>query len=56
MKKTNLQGLTSEELQSFMKEIGEASFRGRQLFKWINRGVRDFGEMTDFSLKLRQKL
>ena len=56
MEKTNLQGLTSEELQSFMKEIGEASFRGRQLFKWINRGVRDFVEMTDFSLKLRQKL
>lgn len=56
MTKTNLLGLTIEELKDFTAEIGEASFRSKQLFKWINRGVTDFEEMTDFSKTLRSKL
>ena len=56
MEKVNLLGLTVKELQEFSAALGEAPFRGRQLFKWINRGVKDFSVMTDFSVKLRQKL
>lgn len=56
MEKTNLLGLDEKELKGFAAEIGEASFRGKQLFKWIYRGVKDFDEMTDLSLKLREKL
>lgn len=56
MEKKNLLGLTTEELKEFMQEIGEKPFRGKQLFKWVNRGVGDFDEMTDFSKALRAKL
>lgn len=56
MEKKNLLGLTTEELKEFAAELGEKPFRGKQLFKWINRGVRDFEEMTDFSKSLRAKL
>lgn len=56
MKKKNLLGLTTEELKAFMQELGEKPFRGKQLFKWVNRGVTDFELMTDFSKALRVKL
>ena len=56
MTKKNLLGLTIEELKAFITELGEAPFRSRQLFKWINRGVTDFEEMSDFSKTLRTKL
>lgn len=56
MTKKNLLGLTAGESKEFMQSMGEASFRGKQLFKWVNRGVKEFSEMTDFSLDLRKKL
>lgn len=56
MEKTNLLGLDEKELKSFAEKTGEAAFRGKQLFKWIYRGIKDFDEMTDLSLKLREKL
>ena len=56
MEKKNLLGMTTEELKVFMEELGEKPFRGKQLFKWVNRGVTDFEEMTDFSKALRAKL
>jgi len=56
MEKKNLLGLTIEELKKFAAELGEAPFRGKQLYKWINRGVKDFSQMTDFSKALREKL
>lgn len=48
--------MTIEEMMSFAAELGEAPFRGKQLFRWINRGIRDFSQMTDFSKALREKL
>ena len=45
-----------EELKKFAVELGEAPFRGKQLFRWIHKGERDFSAMTDFSEKLREKL
>jgi len=56
MEKKNLLGMTTEELKDFVQELGEKPFRGKQLFKWVNRGITDFEEMTDFSKALRAKL
>ena len=56
MNKKNLLGLTVEELKKFTAEMGEAPFRGKQLFRWINKGIKNFDAMTDFSEKLRKKL
>lgn len=56
MNRTDLLGMTTEELKAFAVELGEKPFRGKQLFKWISRGVRDFNMMTDFSLRFRSSL
>lgn len=56
MTRINLLGMTIEETMNFAAELGEAPFRGKQLFKWVNRGIRDFSQMTDFSKTLRAKL
>ncbi|MDO4486300.1 MAG: 23S rRNA (adenine(2503)-C(2))-methyltransferase RlmN [Bacillota bacterium] len=56
MTKINLLGMTIEEMISFAAKLGEAPFRGKQLYKWINRGTREFSEMTDFSKALRSRL
>ena len=56
MEKKELLGLTADELTDYVKNMGEPAFRGKQLFTWISRGVKDFADMTDLSLKLRKKL
>lgn len=52
----NLKDLTYSELEKFMEELGEPSYRAKQIFSWISRGVASFDDMTDISKKLRSKL
>ncbi len=53
----DLIGLTREELTSAFAELGEPTFRARQLWRWIYvRGARDFAAMTDLAKPLRAKL
>ena len=55
--KTNLLDLDRFQLAEFLEGIGESSFRAQQVFKWIHqRGIVDFGAMTDLSRSLREKL
>ena len=55
--RTNLVGLSREELTELFKSMGEPAFRAKQLWGWIyGKGARDFGDMTDMSKKLRAKL
>ena len=49
--KKNLLGLTIEELKDFAAELGEKPFRGKQLFKWVNRGVKKIEKMKEESYK-----
>jgi 23S rRNA (adenine2503-C2)-methyltransferase len=57
MAKVNLLGYTLPDMENLMLELGQKSFKARQLFKWIyNLYERDFDQMTDLSLKLRRKL
>lgn len=55
MEQVDLQGFTIEELKEFAVEAGEKPFRGKQLFKWIQRGSRTFDVMTDLSPGMREK-
>jgi len=48
-------GMTSEELEGVVAEIGEKRFRAAQIKKWLNRGAR-FEDMTDLPEGLRKKL
>ena len=48
--------MTMEELTSYIKELGEPSFRAKQIFEWLYRGVTSFDEMTNLSKSTREKL
>jgi 23S rRNA (adenine2503-C2)-methyltransferase len=55
--KTDLKGLSLEEMERFVAGRGEPAYRGRQLFQWIyGRGCRRFDEMTDLPAALRGAL
>ena len=54
--KTNLKDLTYDEIVRFAEDMGEAKFRGRQIFDWIYRGAESFDEMTDISKAFRERL
>ena len=55
--KLNLLGLPQGSLEQFFAGLGEKPFRARQLMQWMyQRGETRFSEMSDLSLKLREKL
>jgi len=55
--KTNLLGLSQDDLEQFFAASGEKPFRARQVLQWIHqRGVTDFDEMTDLAKSLRATL
>ena len=56
MTKKNLKDFTLEELNEFLKEMGEPNFRAKQVFEWLYRGVSSFDEMSNLSKTLREKL
>ena len=53
---TDIKSMTLEELTVWLKEWGEPSFRAKQIFRWLYRGVTSFEEMTDLPKALREKL
>ncbi|MGR9106132.1 MAG: 23S rRNA (adenine(2503)-C(2))-methyltransferase RlmN [Gammaproteobacteria bacterium] len=55
--KANLLDFDQKALERFFVEMGEKRFRAPQLVKWIHqKKVADFGQMSDLSKDLRQKL
>lgn len=61
MERTNrvqdIRTLSYEELQSLMEELGQPSFRTKQLYQWIHeKNVCSFSEMTNLPLSLREQL
>lgn len=56
-RKTNLKGLTLNELRDFVVSLGEPAYRGKQLFDWIYRkGAVTFEAMTSLSKQFRAQL
>lgn len=51
----DIMSMTIPELELFVKELGEPSFRAKQLFQWMSAGV-PIDEMTNLSKKFREKL
>ncbi len=57
MSKTNLMGYSVRQMEELFKDLGEQSYRGRQLFKWMYNDRRtDFDGMSDISKELRSTL
>ena len=55
--RTNLIGLSREQLVEVLKNLSEKPFRATQLWHWMyHRGVTDFAAMTDLGKPLREKL
>lgn len=54
MEKIVLSGLLSDEITEKLNL--SQNFRGKQIFKWIGSGVKNFDEMTNLSLDLRNQL
>ena len=56
-KKTQLKGLTLEELKNFFTSIGKPRFRGEQIFNWLYYHLAtDFDEMSNVPKLLRNEL
>lgn len=56
-KKRDIRALTKEELRDFFEKVGQQAFRGDQVYEWLwNKGVHDFSDMTNISLKTRALL
>jgi len=53
---TDLKSMDLAEMTAFFGALGEPPFRARQVFQWLHRGARSFGEMTNLSKPLREKL
>ncbi|MBD3896620.1 23S rRNA (adenine(2503)-C(2))-methyltransferase RlmN [Halomonas sp. ML-15] len=55
--RTNLLGLSREQMEAFFLSIGEKKFRAAQVMKWIHHeGCDDFEAMTNLSKALRARL
>ena len=53
---TDLKSMLPEELAAWFQELGQPRFRAMQVFRWLNRGVGTFDEMTDLPKLLRERL
>ena len=52
----HLKSMTLPELAQELKELGQPGFRAKQVFSWLHKGVRTYGEMTNLPQALRQTL
>ena len=56
-KKTDLLSLTLPQMEQWLVERGEASFRAKQLYSWLYQHlVTDFSAMTNLPQALRNRL
>ena len=57
MEKTNLKGLSLNELQSIVESVGERKYRAQQIYSWIYaRSAQSIDDMTDVSKFFRDLL
>ena len=55
--KTNILGKTLPEMEELLINLGQKSYRAKQILKWIHqRGISNFDDMTDLSKELRRIL
>ena len=52
----NLKSLTQPELADILKQLGQPSFRAKQVYSWLHKGVRSYDEMTNLPKGLRDTL
>lgn len=56
MEQQDIKSMTLAQMTEAIQALGEPAFRAKQVFTWLHKGVRSFGEMTNLSKALREKL
>ena len=54
--KTDIKSMSPDEIKTELAAMGQPSFRAKQIFKWLNAGVKSFAEMTNIPKKLAVEL
>jgi len=53
----DIRALSRAQIQEYFQSIGEPKFRATQVYEWLwQKGAKDFDQMTNLSLPLREKL
>ena len=52
----HLKSMTLPEMTACFKEMGQPTFRAKQVYSWLHKGVRSYEEMTNIPQALREKL
>ena len=52
----HLRSMTQPELSQLLKEMGQPTFRAKQVYTWLHKGVRSCEEMTNLPKSLRDAL
>lgn len=52
----NLKSMTQAEICAVLKELGQPTFRAKQVYTWLHKGVRSYEEMTNLPKELRDVL
>lgn len=52
----HIRSKTLDEIGQLLKKLGQPSFRAKQIYTWLHRGVRGYEEMTNLPKQLRQQL
>ena len=52
----HLRSMTVQEIGDILKNLNQPSFRAKQVFSWLHKGVRSYDEMTNLPQSLRSVL
>ncbi len=52
----HIKAMTMEEVGQVLKALGQPSFRAKQVYSWLHKGVRSYEEMTNLPKALRDCL
>lgn len=53
---TDIKSMSPAELEALFTGMGEPAFRAKQVFSWLQKGVRSYEEMGNLPKALREKL
>ena len=55
--KKDIRKLSQAEIEDYFKEIGEKSFRAKQVYEWLwKKNAHQFDDMTNISKALREQI
>ena len=52
----HIKSMTLPEIGQVLKELNQPTFRAKQVYSWLHKGVRDYAEMTNLPKALRDVL